>query len=156
MNKFWKALLSTALLVGTTDILAATLMSWARSGNFPFKLLHYIAGGALGLERSMKGSWGTALLGLSFHYFIAFSFTLLFFLAFPRLSFLRGNAYLTGFLYGVFVGACMTFIVLPLTALPPNPFKLLNALQGWTVLGLVLGIPIALMAKRYYLSKLTE
>ncbi|WP_421800240.1 hypothetical protein [Haliscomenobacter sp.] len=154
MNKFWKALLSTALLVGTTDILAATLMSWARSGNFPFKLLHYIAGGALGLERSMKGSWGTALLGLSFHYFIAVSFTLLFFLAFPRLSFLRGNVYLTGFLYGVFVGACMTFIVLPLTALPPNPFKLLNALQGWTVLGLVLGIPIALMAKRYYLSKL--
>jgi hypothetical protein len=59
-------------------------------------------------------------------------------------------------LYGVFVGAWMTFIVLPLTALPPNPFKLFNALQGWTVLGLVLGIPIAFMAKRYYLSKLTE
>lgn len=148
MNKFWKAVLSTALLVGTTDLLAATLMSWIRSGKFPAKMLHYIAGGALGLEQSMQGGAGTALLGLFFHFFIAFVYTLLFFLAFPRLRFLQGNKYLTGLLYGVLVGMVMTFIVLPLSALPPNPFSWSSALRAWLVLGVALGIPMAIMAHR--------
>jgi hypothetical protein len=150
MTKLASTIVKTGLLVGTTDIIAATVSSWIRSGVFPKKIFHYIAGGALGLEKSMKGGAGTALLGLLFHYTIAFSFTVLFFLAYPRLGILRLNKYLVGFVYGWFVGAMMTFVVLPLTALPQAPFNFSKQWVGWSILGIVLGIPIAYMADKYY------
>lgn len=140
----------TGLLVGTTDIIAACISVWIRLGEFPSKILHYIAGGALGLERSMAGGIGVALLGLLFHYFIAYSWTLFFFLILPRVKFLSFNKYVVGLLYGPFVGSIMTFVILPLTPLPPSPFNLQGALIGWMILGVVLGIPIAFSAYRFY------
>lgn len=140
----------TGLLVGTTDIIAACISVWIRLGEFPSKILHYIAGGALGLEQSMAGGIGVALLGLLFHYFIAYSWTLFFFLILPRVKFLSFNKYVVGLLYGPFVGSIMTFVILPLTPLPPSPFNLQGALTGWMILGVVLGIPIAFSAYRFY------
>jgi hypothetical protein len=113
-------------------------------------MLHYIAGGALGLETSMAGGWGIVLLGLFTHYFIAYSWTLFFFVVFPYVRFLSFNKYLAGLLYGFFVGAMMTFVVLPLTRLPDSPFNLQRALLGWTILGVALGIPIAIRAYKFY------
>jgi hypothetical protein len=72
---------------------------------------------------------------------------------FPILKFLHFNKYVVGFLYGPFVGACMTFIVLPMSALPDNPFVFSKAIVGWCILGVVLGIPIAISAYRYYRIK---
>ncbi|HEX5172106.1 MAG TPA: hypothetical protein VFW11_23170 [Cyclobacteriaceae bacterium] len=153
MKTFLRWVLLTALLVGTTDLIAAYVDQYIKTGKFADRMLYYIAGGALGLERSMQGGFWIGLLGLAFHYFIAFSFTLLFFLAFPRLKFLFLNKYLVGLLYGLFVGAFMSFIVLPLTRLPPMSFSLQKALVGWAILGVVLGIPIAMSAHKFYSSK---
>lgn len=150
MKPFLKVTLLTGLFVGTTDILAATISAWIQSGNFPSKMLHYIAGGALGLERSMQGGFGVALLGLLFHYFIACSWTLFFFVIFPNVKFLHFNKYVIGFLYGPFVGAAMSFLILPLSALPSFPFQLSKAIVGWCILGTVLGIPIAISAYKFY------
>jgi hypothetical protein len=150
MRSFFKATLLTGLLVGTTDIIAAAISVWINSGNFPVRMLHYIAGGALGLETSMKGGPGIALFGLLIHYFIAYSWTLFFFTIFPKLKFLSFNKYGVGLLYGYFVGAMMNFVILPMTPLPNNPFVFTRALIGWTILGVVLGIPIAISAYRFY------
>ena len=150
MKPFFKTMLLTALFVGVTDIIAAHLSVWIQSGSFPTRVLQDIAGGALGLETSMKGGTGIALLGLAFHFFIATWWTLVFFVALPKLKFLHFNKYVVGFFYGYFVGACMTFIVLPLSALPNSPFVLSKAILGWSILGAVLGIPIAISAYRYY------
>ncbi|HEX6893406.1 MAG TPA: hypothetical protein VF141_21995 [Chryseolinea sp.] len=150
MKPFFKAVLLTGLFVGVTDIIAAHVSTWIQSGNFPTKVLQYIAGGALGLETSMKGGVGVALLGLAFHFFIATWWTLVFFVALPKLRFLQFNKYIVGFFYGYVVGACMSFIVLPLSALPDSPFVISRALLGWSILGAVLGIPIAISAYRYY------
>lgn len=146
MKPFFKTALLTGLFVGVTDIIAAHISVWIQSGNFPTKVLQYIAGGALGLETAMKGGIGTALLGLLFHFFIAISWTMLFFVVFPKLRFLHFNKYVVGFLYGVFVGVCMTFLILPLSALPASPFVFSRAIVGWSILGTVLGIPIAVSA----------
>lgn len=159
MKSFLKITLLTGLLVGTTDILAALISVWIRSENFPLKMLHYIAGGLIGLERSMQGGWGIALLGLFIHFTIAYIWTLFFFLIFPKVKFLSFNKYIVGLLYGPFVGLAMTFVVLPLTPLPASEFNLLQSLFGWTILGVVLGIPIAINAYKYYsprTSKLQE
>ena len=150
MNRFFKTVLLTGLFVGTTDLVAAYVTQWIKTGKFADRMLHYIAGGALGLETSMKGGNGVAFLGLFFHYFIAFSFTLFFFLIFPRLKFLWFNKYLIGMLYGVFVAVMMGQVILPITPLPTSPFSLSNSIIGWITLGVVLGIPISYNAYRYY------
>jgi hypothetical protein len=150
MKPIVKTILFTGLFVGVTDIAAATISAWIRSGNFPSRIFHYIAGGALGLERSMAGDWKVAVLGCFFHFFIAMSWTVFFFVVFPRLKFLWFNKYVVGFLYGPFVGAIMNFIVLPLTPLPQSPFSLIGSIIGWSILGVVLGIPIAISAYRFY------
>jgi hypothetical protein len=150
MNRFFKAVLLTGLFVGATDLVAAWVSQWIKTGNFAEKMFHYIAGGALGLEKSMKGGNWVALLGLFFHFFISYAFTLFFFLIFPRLKFLHFNKYLVGMLYAVFVGGCMWCIVNLITPLPSSPFVLSRAVSGWLTLGVVLGIPIAYNAYRYY------
>jgi hypothetical protein len=157
MKSFWKTVLLTALFVGTTDIIAAYTDQFIKTGKFADKMLYYMAGGALGLKTSMQGGFWIGFLGLLFHYIIAFSFTLLFFIAFPKLKLQWVNKYwiyVIGFLYGPFVACFMKFIVLPLTQLPPTPFVFQKAVIGWIILGTVLGIPIAISASRYYKKKL--
>lgn len=150
MNRFYKTTLLTGLLVGATDIIAAYTSAWIKAGAFPSKLLHYIAGGLLGLEASLKGGLGIAALGLLIHFFIACCWTMFFFFVFPRLKVLWFNKYIVGLLYGFFVDFMMRFVVLPMTPLPQQPFNLGNALQGWLILAVVLGLPIAMSAYEYY------
>jgi hypothetical protein len=146
----FKMVLLTGLFVGTTDLVAAYVSQWIKTGKFADKMLNYIAGGGIGLENSMNGGNWVQLMGLFFHYFIAFSFTLFFFLIFPRLKFLWYNKYLVGMLYGPFVGLTMGQLILKLTPLPSSPFSLSNSIVGWLILGVVLGIPIAYNAYKYY------
>lgn len=150
MNKFYKTVLLTGLLVGTTDLVAAYITVTIQQGVFPKSMLLYIAGGALGLKTSLQGGNWVALLGLFFHYFIATFFTLLFFVLLPRVAFLRFNKYLVGMLYAVFVDVFVGEIILPLSRLPTGPFNLSDAIIPWMTLGVVLGIPVAVSAYRYY------
>ena len=153
MKRFWKTVLLTGLFVGMTDITYAFISSYVKSGQFAEKMFEYIAGGALGLGRSIGGGVGVEFLGLFFHFFIAFSFTLLFFFVFPRVKMLSYNKYLVGMLYGVFVNLAMRYLVLPLTPLPSQPFILSRAFIDWVGFGLVFGIPVVWNAYRYFGAK---
>jgi hypothetical protein len=147
-----KAVLGVTAIAGTLDIIAAHLHAWAASGKAPVTLLKRIAGGALGRERALQGGAETMALGLFFHYVIAFAFTVLFFLLYPRLSLLRKNGFAVGFAYAVFVWCTMNFIVLPLSALPratPN-FASKHTYIGIGILVIAIGIPIAAGAARFY------
>ncbi len=143
-------ILQTGLLVGTLDLLAAMMSQYIKTGVFAEKMLLYIAGGFLGLEKSMLGGYGVEMLGLFFHYFIAMAFTLLFFLLYPKWKFLSRNVYLIGMLYGASVGLFMRLCVLPLSQLPTQPFILSRAFIDWMILGLALGIPISFFASQFY------
>jgi len=157
MNKFWKTVLLTTLIAGTDDLIFAYVSQFVKTGKFADKMLYYIAGGGLGLETSMQGGFWIGLLGLFFHYFIAFSFTLLFFMAYPTLKFQRINKYwlfVIGMLYGPFVSCFMRYIVLPLSRLPAQkPLVIQKELLSWAIFGLVFSVPIAFMARMYYASK---
>jgi hypothetical protein len=151
MTRLTKAILLTGLFVGTTDILSAIISQAIKTGRFPSKMFNYIGGGLLGLERAMSGGNWAAFIGLFNHYAICMAYTCFFFLIFRYWRFLRFNRYLVGFLYAVFVSSTMRFVVLPLTPLPPpGPFDLMDAFMGWITLGVVLGIPIAFNAYRFY------
>jgi hypothetical protein len=150
MSKFFKTVLLTGLFVGTTDILSAFVTVYIGSGKFPKMMFNYIAGGALGLPAALQGGTPAAFLGLFFHYFIAFAFTLLFFLLFPKLRFLSFNKYLVGMLYAVFVNQFMEQVILRLTPLPSGKFSLADTFIGWVVFGVLFGIPIAYNSYKYY------
>jgi hypothetical protein len=103
----------------------------------------------------MQGGFMIGALGLAIHYFLAFSYTLFFFLIFPKIKFLSYNKFVIGFLYGVLVGAFMTFVVLPLTRLPSSPFVIQKAIEAWAILGIALGIPIAISTCDFYRKNVT-
>ena len=150
MNKFFKAVFLTGMFVGTTDLISAYISQLIKTGKFADKMLQYIAGGLLGFPSSMQGGNWVQLVGLLIHYFIAFTFTLFFFWIFPKLKFLSFNKYFVGMLYAVFVNLVMSQLILPLTPLPTGSFVLGNTLVGWYSLGVVLGIPIAYNAYKFY------
>jgi uncharacterized membrane protein YagU involved in acid resistance len=154
MNRFWKAVLLTTLLAGTLDIISAHVDYTIRSGVFPTKMFYAIAGGAIGLETAFKGGAAVFALGVVIHYFISFSFTLFFFLVYPAVSRVSSNKYLHGLLYAIFVAHVMTFIVLPLTALPHKPFVFnMQYPIGILILTVVFGLPISFMIDKYYRSR---
>jgi hypothetical protein len=153
MNRFFKTVLLTGLFAGTLDLLSATISLTIRSGKIPDKMLTNIGGAALGHATAVSwGNWG-AFLGLFFHYFISFTFTLFFFWVFPRWRLLAFNKYLIGMLYAVFVNLVMGQLVLPLTRLqvPWGNFQL-NTSQfvDWVCLGVLFGVPIAYNTYKYY------
>jgi len=150
MKPLTKTVLLTGLLVGTTDIIAAHISIWIRSGAFPTHILQYIAGALLGLESSMAGGSGVALFGLFLHYCIAMTWTVFYFVVAPKIKLTSFNPYVVGFLYAVFASNTMTLVVLPLTRLPKAPFQPLSAVIGSCVLAIALGIPIAVSAYRLY------
>ena len=149
---FAKAVLLVTLIAGTLDIIAAHLHGWAASGNFSRTMLKAIAGGALGRERALRGGVGTMALGLFFHFFISFAFTLLFFLLFPRVALLQKSRIAVGVVYAMFTWVVMTYLVLPLSALPwrPPDFANKHLYIGWVVLTVVFALPIVFGAARFY------
>lgn len=157
MKPFSRVVLWTGLVVGTTDLISAYVQSYIRTGKFAYTMLQFIAGGAIGLERALKGGIWTSLLGLFFHYCIAVFFTWLFFMIYPKLKLQHLNKYIlwttAGLLYAILVDTTMRLIVLPLSKLPPGrPLTLTNALITWLILALMLGIPIVISAWRFELN----
>ena len=155
MNRFWKAVLLTTLVAATLDIIAAYIHVTIASGHFPSKMFYVIAGHAIGIETALAGGPLVVVLGIFIHCFISFSFTLFFFLVYPAVNRVLKNKYLIGLLYTLFAWFTMKFIVLPLTALPPKPFVLnINEVIGFLIFIVVFGMPISIMADRYYRSKI--
>jgi hypothetical protein len=147
---FFKTVLLTGLFVGLMDLIWANVNQWVRTGKYADKMLNYIAGGALGVDNALAGGNAVQLLGLFFHFFIAFSFTFFFFWIFPRVRFLSFNKYLIGYLYGIFVTLVMGQIVLPLSRLHGWRFSVSGSIIDWIVFGAVFGIPVVYNTYKYY------
>lgn len=139
-------------MVGVFDILLAFGMQWAYRGEFPSKMLHYMAGGVLGLETSMQGGLWVAGVGLLTHFVISFCFTIAVFLVFPYFEFhkLRKEAmFLFGVTYTLVVNVFMHFVALQLTRLPPPKEFQINVI-GYVLFSLGFSIPIFYNAWKYH------
>ena len=168
---FFKSFLLTGLLAGTLDATAAMVQFMIKNrGANPLKVWRYVASGALGQDVMSKDLVSVAMIGLLFHFLIAFSFTLIFFLIFPKIKILSKNLSATGLLYGIFVWLVMNLLVVPLSnvtskgklwttitnpdgikhtilQLPPNPTQMII---GILIIMFCVGLPISLLAGRYY------
>jgi hypothetical protein len=145
-SKLITSVILTTLLAGTLDMIAAIISSGAK----PLIICQYIASAIFGREAAFSGGYTMGLLGLLFHYCIAFGWTLLFFILYPRIKFLSKNIYLIGVVYGIFVWCMMNLVIVPMTRIVQAPFNLQKAFVGMLIIIFMIGLPIAVMAHRYY------
>jgi hypothetical protein len=144
-----KAILITGLIAGSLDLTAAIIVYHVN----PASMLRGIASGAFGKEAFTAGGW-IVLMGLFFHYFIATSWTTLYFLVYPKIKLLQKNKYASGVCYGVVVWLVMNRIVLPLTYIKgPATFQIERALIGMSILVFMIGLPIAILTHRHYANR---
>jgi hypothetical protein len=144
-----KTILFAGVTAGTLDILTAFVHYYLKTGKNPVGILKYVASGAFG-STALSGGTAVAVWGLVFHYMIAFSFTLFFFLLYPRLKFLSVNKWLTAVGYGLFVWAVMNLAIVPMSQVPKSAFHLSNALIAATILVFMIGLPLTLIIGNYY------
>jgi hypothetical protein len=141
------AIITGGLLAGALDITAAFLV-YGYFGAKPIPLLQGIAAGALG-PRSFNGGLATAALGLFFQFLIATIWTTVYVIASRSISFLITNAPLAGVLYGVFVYFFMNRVVVPLSAARKYPFTIRGMVIGVIIHIVCVGLPIALVTRRF-------
>ena len=139
-------ILIIGLIAGTLDILVAVIFL---AGGNAVGTLKYIASGAFG-KAALAGGNEMAAWGLLFHFIIAMSWTAGYFLLYPKLPFLKWNKWLNAIAYGLIVQTLMSFVVLPLTQIPPRPFNWVSFLENAVILMFTIGLPAALAADWFY------
>ena len=135
------------LLAGIFDITQA-FVGFGLLGAKPFRILQHIAGGVFG-ARSMQMGWTSAALGLVFHFIIAFTAALVYYLASRVLRVMIEHAVVCGLIYGELVFLFMYFVVLPLTPLGPAQFSIVTYITGPIGHTVLVGLPIALCIRRF-------
>ena len=149
-QRWGKAMVASALIVGVLDISYAILFSYFRSGTPPARLLQSVASGALGRDAFSGGS-ATAALGLGFHFLIAFIITAIFFAVAARVPALTRRPVIIGALYGIAVYLVMNFAVIPLSKIGPRPLPAtVVIITGVLVHMFLIGVPIASGARRAF------
>ena len=141
------AILWGGIICGVLDITAA-LIVYGFYGLKPTPLLQGIAAGLLG-ARARDGGLATAFLGLFLHFFIAFSAATVYVTVSRWVRFLVRHAVLSGISYAVAVYFFMNNIVKPLSAARKYPFSLEMMLIGIVIHIFCVGLPIALVTRRY-------
>lgn len=123
------------------------VVAFGTQGLNPIQVLQYIASGSLG-QRAFTGGLATAGLGALLHFFIAFVVAAVYVLASRWLPAINERPLLYGPLYGAGVYFFMNYLVLPLSAVAPSPFKLGLFLNGVIGHALFVGLPIAWFTRR--------
>jgi hypothetical protein len=152
-KNFAKAVLLTGLLAGALDATAACIQYLTKTGNNPARVFRYIASGVFGKKTLTESLYGMAAWGLLFHMLIAMTFTLFFFLCYPQIKMLIKNKYIAGILYAIFVWAVMNLVVVPVTFGTGISVKFPGALIAAAILIIAIGLPVSLLADRYYSKK---
>jgi hypothetical protein len=172
----FRTLSLTALLAGTLDMSAAIVQVYFMYGHGsnlkpgpdntpqPVSFLTYlthggpdricksIASGIFGSEATSGGVLMAAW-GLVIHFMIAFLFTAFLFLIYPVIAKAIKNKFIIAILYGLFIWAVMNLIVVPLSISHKLPSIAWKTLIDEGILTCMIGLPVALIAHRYYSRK---
>ncbi len=141
---------SVGLIAGTLDMSDAIIYSHIR-GVTAERVCQYIASGLIGMKAFSMGA-ESAVLGVILHYFIAMSWTTIFYVASRRLMVLTRHPILGGLLYGLAVYLFMNLIVLPLSGVPrpKGPISLVSRVNGVLAVMLFIGLTISLLMNRWW------
>ena len=143
----YRAILWGGLIAGTLDITAAFINSGLHARS-PLFVLQSIASGLLGAD-SYKAGLSSAALGLAVHFLIAFTACTVYFIVSRVFTVLIRRAVICGLIYGVVVWLFMYGVVLPLTFRRSFFNPLSAVIIGMVIHMLCVGLPIALVVRRY-------
>jgi uncharacterized membrane protein YagU involved in acid resistance len=145
-----KAILLAWLVAGTLDMLGAILVyTVLLQKTTAEKIVRGIASGIF-KNHAMTGGTEMLLYGVLFHYFIAFCFTVFYFLIFPYVPFFRKQKIIGGLLYGAFIWIVMNLIVLTIVFPNRTMPTLSSALIGASILMIMIGLPLSFFANKHY------
>ena len=157
-RSFFAAALTAGLIAGALDIVAACLQAYLKNDTPPMQVLRGVASGAFD-PKTFSSPALLALCGLLIHFFIAISFTFFFFFLAKQIPSLVKYPIPIGIIYGLFVWAAMRFIILPyMSRLNPKPIvgqeAIKNAAIAAGIIVICVGIPVALLARKYVRGKI--
>ena len=150
-ERAFRMILLTGFLAGTLDITAAIINASIQHGSTATIVFQYIASGVFGkeaFESPSMVSWG-----IIFHYTIAYSWTLLFFFVYPKLSILSKNRVMVGLVYGLLIWLAMNFVVLPMSNVRRGTPDAFQIALGISFIMFLVGLPISLLVNKHYSGK---
>ena len=145
----WRWIALGGLALATLDALFATTY-WRIAAGMPWtRVFQSVAGGVLGMERSIAGGEPAAWLGLGLHYAIAMTFPVAYALVATRMHALVRRPLAFGALYGLLLYAIMNLVVIPLSAIGHLPkFDNLPWVASSIAMHALFGVICALAARR--------
>jgi hypothetical protein len=133
-----------ALVVGTIDAIDAVVFFGLR-GAVPLRIFQSIAAGAIGRDAARAGGWGTASLGLFFHYLVALGIVATYIVASRAIPVLARRPVVCGIVYGVGAYFFMNLVVIPLSAIGRQPFTTGPLVNGLLIHAFGIGLPTAMI-----------
>ena len=143
----FETILYGGLVVGILDGLFALVFYGLILGVKPVRIFQSVAAGLLG-KASYEGGTGTFLLGVLLHFIVATCIAAVYYLASLRLPVLINHAVVCGLIYGLIAYLVMNYVIIPLSAIGYRPTSLRVFLPAFIAHALLVGLPIALLARR--------
>ena len=135
------------LVVGILDGLFALVFYGLILGVQPIRIFQSVASGLLG-RASYDGGVPTFLLGILLHFVVASCIAAVYYVASLKLPILIRRAVVCGLIYGMLAYLGMNYVVIPLSAAGSGQFSLRTFLPAIIGHALLVGLPIALLARR--------
>jgi uncharacterized membrane protein YagU involved in acid resistance len=151
-KKLLPAIVVAGIVTGTLDIVAAFASAYWQNQTSPAAVLRFVASGIFGTD-AFSGGLLMAFTGLALHFTIAFGWSVIYFQLYKLLPSLGRRVVVAGIGYGLLVWLIMNQVVLPMSNTPKFPFDLTGAIRGAIILILMIGLPNAVLAHRFYIKK---
>jgi hypothetical protein len=135
------------LVVGILDGLFALIFYGLILGVKPLRIFQSVASGLLG-KASFEGGVQTFLLGILLHFVVALCIAAVYYAVSLKLPVLIDRAVVCGLIYGMIAYLGMNYLVIPLSAARSGSFSLSVFLPAFIGHALLVGLPIALIARR--------
>src|SRR6266508_3880713 len=135
------------LVVGILDALFAFTFYGLILGVKPLRIFQSVAAGLLG-RASYDGGVSTFLFGLLLHFVVATCIAAVYYAASLKLPVLIRHAVASGLIYGLIAYLVMNYLVIPLSRIGLRPTSLRVFVPAFIAHAFLVGLPIALVARR--------
>ena len=112
----WRPIVAGGLICGVLDINAAFISAYLVADRTPLWVLRAVAAALLGRDLAFSAGPWAEVLGLAMHFFVAASWTTVFYLLSRRFPILLRHAFVAGPLYGAGVYLFMNCVTIPFSS----------------------------------------
>ena len=144
MKQALQTILLAGIVAGILDGISAVMIL----GKMNFAgVWKYVASGFFGND-AFAGGNEMVMYGLLFHFIIALSWAITYYLVFAKINFFSNHPILGGLLFGILIWLVMAFLVLPFSAIPKRTFSVIGAIKNAAILMLCVGLPISIITNK--------